>query len=224
MFQLDADVSKDAGTDTASPYGTRSRNRNGNSRPNYAEDKDIDTDTFDFYHGKKEGDSKKASRQAAAAANGDVPRGGVNSRKAGADDTKIGQSENGSKEQQTGGSTVASVMAQAVTTSQPSRKRKATAQSTAPSTNQAVSTNEPSKKVPIATGPQAGISWPETNMLTFENCGARPVDGQMVADDGTVLEPNGSNFPPKCAANPQTWLSVLTQHCRSCVPGVRAAR
>ncbi|KAL2178878.1 uncharacterized protein P884DRAFT_268856 [Thermothelomyces heterothallicus CBS 202.75] len=30
----------------------------------------------------------------------------------------------------------------------------------------------------------------ETNMLTFENCKARPKDGKMIADDGTVLEVN----------------------------------
>ncbi|KAM5351653.1 hypothetical protein ACJ41O_004376 [Fusarium nematophilum] len=181
-------AAKEAGTDTASPYGTRSRNRAGTSRPNYAEDKDIDTDVYDYYHDKKDTESKKSSRQASAAANGDTPRGGANSRKAGTDEAKAGQTGNGSKEQQSGGSSTASTMTQQTGALQPTRKRKATAQSGG-STSQVASANGSSKKA-TASGPPAGISWPETNMLTFDNCKARPVDGRMVADDGTVLEPN----------------------------------
>lgn len=36
-----------------------------------------------------------------------------------------------------------------------------------------------------------GAGFRETNMLSFENCGAKPKDGKMVADDGTVLQHNG---------------------------------
>ncbi|KAF4467451.1 Lid2 complex component snt2 [Fusarium albosuccineum] len=182
-------TAKDAGTDTASPYGTRSRNRTGTSRPNYAEDKDIDTDVYDYYHDKKDHESKKSSRQASAAANGDAPRGGANSRKVVTDEAKTGPSVNSSKEQQSGGSSNASTTTQSAGASQPSRKRKAAAQSAAGSTSQAGSANGSSKKS-TTSGPPAGISWPETNMLTFDDCKARPVDGRMVADDGTVLEPN----------------------------------
>ncbi|KAJ3474568.1 hypothetical protein NLG97_g9785 [Lecanicillium saksenae] len=58
---------KDAGADGAAPYGTRSRNRNGNARPNYAEDKDIEMDNYDYYD-KNQGDGpKKSSRLAATA-------------------------------------------------------------------------------------------------------------------------------------------------------------
>ncbi|KLU82064.1 hypothetical protein MAPG_01143 [Magnaporthiopsis poae ATCC 64411] len=53
---------KDAAGSTASPYGTRSRNRNGSSRPNYAEDKDIDMEIFELYPGRADDDAKKASR------------------------------------------------------------------------------------------------------------------------------------------------------------------
>src|SRR4051812_47392136 len=42
MDRLSSAASKDGAGGTASPYGTRSRNRNGGARPNYAEDKDID--------------------------------------------------------------------------------------------------------------------------------------------------------------------------------------
>ena len=189
-------AAKDAGTDTASPYGTRSRNRTGTSRPNYAEDKDIDTDVYDYYHDKKDHDSKKSSRQASAAANGDAPpRGGANSRKAGTDEAKAGQSANASKEQQTGASSNASTTTHSTGPSQPTRKRKAANQS-AGSTGQGASANGSSKKATTASGPTTGISWPETNMLTFDDCKARPVDGRMVADDGTVLEANGNMLSP----------------------------
>lgn len=193
-------MGKDAGGDSASPYGTRSRNRNGSSRPNYAEDKDIDADVYDYYQDKKDGDSKKSSRQASAAANGDAPpRGGAISRKAGTDDTRGVQSQNGPKDQNSSGSNAATPTAQTPTVSQPSRKRKAAAQS-AGSTGQVASASTSSKKAgttaaaaaAAAAASSTGISWPETNMLTFENCKARPDRRRMVADDGTVLEPNGN--------------------------------
>lgn len=55
---------KDA-TTGPSPYGTRSRGRTGRARPNYAEDKDIDSDLFDAAPERKEdGDAKRSTRQA----------------------------------------------------------------------------------------------------------------------------------------------------------------
>ncbi|KAF7559767.1 hypothetical protein G7046_g4367 [Stylonectria norvegica] len=199
---------KDDGGDSAPGYGTRSRNRHGNSRPNYAEDKDIEMDQYDFYHEKKDGDTKKSSRQASAAANananGDVTRGGANPRKAGTDDTKVGLPQNGSKEQHSGGSTTAppttTTMTAAATStavvatqpsgvSQPSRKRKAAAQSSGP-TAPTASSNALTRKAGTAAAQELGISWPDTNMLTFDNCNARPDNRRLVADDGTVLEPN----------------------------------
>lgn len=183
-------LAKDAGIDTASPYGTRSRNRTGSSRPNYAEDKDIETDVYDYYHDKRDGDSKKSSRQASAAVNGDAPRVNATSRKAGAEDGRTAQLQNGTKEQQSGGSTTPSANAQAASVSQTSRKRKANTQP-AGSTSQPAPTSSSVKKNGAVAVQQMGISWPDTNMLTFENCNARPDNRRMVADDGTVLEPNG---------------------------------
>lgn len=217
-------MAKDAG-DTASPYGTRSRNRNGSSRPNYAEDRDIDADLYDFYHEKKEGaDSKKSSRQAsaaasvAAAANGDTPKA-ANSRKAGTDESRGGQSQNGTKDGHAAGASAAPTSTQHSGTSGSSRKRKAGGHSGG-SSGQAAASNGSSKKkaaaeaaaasaaasasasttataaaTPTASGTPAGISWPDTNMLTFEKCRSRPVDGAMLADDGTVLRPNGNARP-----------------------------
>ncbi|RGP81534.1 lid2 complex component snt2 [Fusarium longipes] len=182
-------AAKDASADAASGYGTRSRNRNGTSRINYAEDRDIDADVYDYYHDKKDGDSKKTSRQSSAAVNSDAPRGGASSRKAVIDEAKAAQSANAPKEQQSGGSNNASTSTQPPAASQPTRKRKVAGNSAGP-TNQATSTTSSTTKKVTNSGTAAGISWPETNMLTFENCKGQPVDGQMVADDGTVLEPN----------------------------------
>ncbi|KAK4205314.1 hypothetical protein QBC40DRAFT_292144 [Triangularia verruculosa] len=55
-----AAAAKDAAGEKASPYGTRSRNRTGAARPNYAEDRDLDMDLFEPAH-KKDTDSKKAA-------------------------------------------------------------------------------------------------------------------------------------------------------------------
>ncbi|RFN46671.1 lid2 complex component snt2 [Fusarium flagelliforme] len=183
-------AAKDASVDAAAGYGTRSRNRNGTSRVNYAEDRDIDTDVYDYYQDKKDGDSKKTSRQSSAAVNSDAPRASASSRKAGTDESKATQSANASKEQQSGGSNSASTTTQSAAVSQPTRKRKVAGNS-AGSTNQATSTTTSSTtKKATNLGTAAGISWPDTNMLTFEKCKGRPVNGQMVADDGTVLGPN----------------------------------
>ncbi|KAK3394699.1 hypothetical protein B0H63DRAFT_517801 [Podospora didyma] len=61
-----AAASSSTSKDTASPYGTRSRNRTS-LRPNYAEDKDIDVDIFELYPERREDDPKKiATRHAAS--------------------------------------------------------------------------------------------------------------------------------------------------------------
>ncbi|KAK5990368.1 Lid2 complex component snt2-like protein [Cladobotryum mycophilum] len=196
---------KDAVTDVAAPYGTRSRNRNGNNRPNYAEDKDIEMDMYDYYPSdKKESDGgKKSSRQSNAATNGETTRANGVSRKATVDDTKNGSNQNGHRDQSSGGggggggAAAAAVStlqaAPASNAAQPSRKRKAAGgQAASASAAAAAVSAAPSKKsaVGIAVQTPPGMNWPDTNMLTFENSKGIPENGRMVADDGTVLEPN----------------------------------
>lgn len=177
---------KDAAADLAAPYGTRSRNRNGSSRPNYAEDKDIDSDVYDYYHDKKEGDVKKPPRIAGAAGSSDTARGEPSLRKLTADEHRTGSARNGLKEQDSSSVNGSSSQAMpAAAPTQASRKRKAAGQ------QQNGSSTASTKKVGNA-AQQPGLSWPETNMLTFENCNSRPKNGQMVADDGTVLGANGN--------------------------------
>jgi hypothetical protein len=99
-----ASLDKDAAAEMAAGYGTRSRNRTGNARPNYAEDKDYDVEMYDFDHGKNQQDPKKGARQASGAANGETTaRGSGGSRKSLPDDAiKAVSSQAGasSKEQQ----------------------------------------------------------------------------------------------------------------------------
>jgi hypothetical protein len=226
-------ASKDGAAGTASPYGTRSRNRNGASRPNYAEDKDIDMDLFDSYPDRRDDDSRKtltrqaslsnaAAAAAASAAQAATPRSAnAASRKPlpSSDDAKQHHTtpqhsaakenhHNGNhRASPTASSTANGVAANGTTKS---KKRKADPASTAsgsqtPSAHQAGSTgvNKRHKAdshggngIGTTNGNSANRSardggYGETNMLTFESCGARLKDGKMVADDGTVLEVNG---------------------------------
>ncbi|KAG8419825.1 putative PHD type zinc finger protein with BAH domain-containing protein [Metarhizium acridum] len=170
----------------AAGYGTRSRNRGGNARINYAEDKDIDMDVYDYYDKKDQDVPKKSSRKSDVAANGDGAARAVVSRRAAAEEARaVGASnQNGSKSSTPSGVGVgvgggASQGAPTSGAAQGSRKRKAAAAN-------AVSTRKAGQM-----GQLEGTPMPETNMLTFENCNHRPdANGCMVADDGTVLEPN----------------------------------
>lgn len=197
-------ASKETGTGTASPYGTRSRNRNGASRPNYAEDKDLDVEMFE--PDRREDDSKKTGRQAGGSANASQgaaaaprPSNGSSSRKP--LPTESSHHHAASKEQNststsTGNSTPAVASSTPVPSAQPSRKRKAaTSQASTPVGNhvQRSSSNGPAATVQKrpAVVSRNGIGYSETNMLTFENCAGKPKNGKMIADDGTVLEVNG---------------------------------
>ncbi len=62
----DASTSSTPGAGTPH-YGTRSRNRTGGARPNYAEDKDLDMELFEMYPERREDEPKKPSLRNAAA-------------------------------------------------------------------------------------------------------------------------------------------------------------
>ncbi|XWW92097.1 hypothetical protein V2A60_000019 [Cordyceps javanica] len=209
---------KDVGADGAAPYGTRSRNRNGNARPNYAEDKDIEMDNYDFYD-KTQGEApKKSSRLAtstststststtassSAATNGGETSGRVaaGGRKPltgsapGSDDSKTAASQShgaaGSNGHASGGASASSSVVV-------SRKRKAVngsaaqAATAAASTTTSTASGQSARRAVSSSTAQStpAAIWPDTNMLTFENCKARPQNGRLVADDGTVLQAN----------------------------------
>lgn len=187
---------RDAGADGAAPYGTRSRNRGGNSRPNYAEDKDIEMDNYEYYDKNTNEAPKKSSRLAASTTNADAPRAVAGPRKplattAPGDDSKAAQSpaanSNANSNGQTAGAGAAS--SSSSTSIAASRKRKAT---NVPATQPAVTA--PALRRTANTVQNTTSAWPDSNMLTFDNCKSRPQNGRMVADDGTVLEANGNTL------------------------------
>ncbi|KAK0731604.1 hypothetical protein B0H67DRAFT_80010 [Lasiosphaeris hirsuta] len=203
-------ASKDAAGGTASPYGTRSRNRTSAVRPNYAEDIEMELD--EVVPERREDDSaKKASTRhslsssAAAAAAPRAVNGSSRKPLPSSDDSKHGASQHNIKEHHRQSPAV-TYAASGPTTNGPitkSKKRKAEPTSTnsgsqtasAPTTHPSVVQKRGGHSNHTAgSGSGANSSsrsgYGETNMLTFESCGARLTDGKMVADDGTVLEVN----------------------------------
>lgn len=201
------DASGGTAVETPSPYGTRSRNRTGNSRPNYAEDKDNDLD-FECAPPKKAGDSKKSTRQSNASAtttNAEKNQNGAHKKSLPVDEAKNATSQNGSKDNAPAptapAASAAGVTSAAPTASQSSKKRKAGAQSGNGSNGasgepqQVVSQSSTATVLAKRLGGQGTMfsnGYAETNMLSFENCKSKPnKDGKLVSDSGTILAPNG---------------------------------
>ena len=172
---LDAAMANDNST-----YGTRSRNRTGNARPNYAEDQDMDFELAAPTTGAHATKKKAANEPAVSGAeakrvqefkgllsvNGNAP---ANANGAGA------------KESTPGSHGVASAV---------SKKRKATAASTA-LTQTPPASNSPAPAVARkATAPSAMAR--ETNVMTFsKHRSCLNKKGELIADDGTKLCVNG---------------------------------
>jgi hypothetical protein len=187
-----------SGTGGAAPYGTRSRNRTGTNRPNYAEDKEFDVD-FEVAGSSKEG--RKAARGAdtAPATTVDGGRSANNTRKnqgPEADQTVAGQSHY--KDPIPGTSTFSANPGPSAPAGQSSKKRKANGQ---PATNGLQPHMQISNQgtVPAVTrrasiAAQGLAGSRETNMLSFDDCGSRLKDNKLFADDGTVLEVNGELY------------------------------
>jgi len=192
--------SKDGGNvETPSPYGTRSRNRTGNSRPNYAEDKDQELD-FDYPAPKKTNEAKKSTRlsNVSTATSSDTQRANGPPRKTTApDEVKNSTPQTAPKESASTSQDPAAQMANgSAAASQPPKKRKVGAQSgngesQHQGTSQSTTVVAASKR--LAAQAQNANGYAPTNMLSFENIKSMPKDGKMIADDGTVLAPNGKS-------------------------------
>lgn len=211
-----------ASAETASPYGTRSRNRTGQSRPNYAEDKDVDMDYYEPPPEKRSVSKRVVSQATSAASDGEQPQR-QNARRplpGGADGpaTKAAPKDDAAA---AGGKTSPASSSQAQPTASSatsnSKKRKSGANSGLSNSNSqpaaaasAPATNGTSKRpAPTsASTPGTGASSPmpplppgyhrgyaESNMMTFENSGALLKNGKLIADDGTTLERNGKPSP-----------------------------
>lgn len=174
-------------TGSATPYGTRSRNRTGASRPNYAEDKELDAE-FEI-PATKENSSRKGRPIDTSAS--DTARSTNPNRKAPVPgDDQITNAPNHQKDPIPGTSTFSANPTVTTAPATNSKKRKAAAhqmqQASSPSTFPVQTvTRRASMVAQVASG------FRETNMLTFENCAGRLKGKKLIADDGTILEVNG---------------------------------
>ncbi|KAI5205647.1 hypothetical protein E4T38_04235 [Aureobasidium subglaciale] len=174
----------------AMPYGTRSRNRAGNPRPNYAEDQDMDFEV-------PPPPAKPASAKNVTANQQDAidPRTTIVepsfARVNGTDHDERSPSASG-KETIPGTSAFSTV---------PPKKRKAAgvantaivASGSGNTTTNAVA--QPTTKRPASSMPLANMS-PESNMMTFEKSKGVLRKGGLVSDDGQILYVNGQSIRP----------------------------
>ena len=185
--------SKDSEENGAAPYGTRSRNRPGRSRPNYAEDTEMD---FEMTAASTNGNaSEPPSRDSAAAES--AQSSGVSGKKVSGSaqgNASWGNSgpnpkDNPANPNISGAPSV--TPANPPSTAQPTttKRRKNAA---------ATNGNHQTAPAPSQSGAKRGNqimvaanSARETNMLTFENTGAMLKNGHMEADDGQTVSING---------------------------------
>lgn len=184
----------------AAPYGTRSRNRPGRSRINYAEDTEMDFE-MTVPASTNGNAADPPSRSSVAAESGQPPV--VSGRKgagAGPGSAPWGISGPNAKDNQANlsisGSSATTPAAQA-NTAQPTTKRRKNAAKDATNGVQAGAT-APSQTT--KRGAQAQVQAPaaptapytrESNMMTFEFSGAMLKDDRLQADDGQTVSVNG---------------------------------
>ncbi|KAI9679914.1 MAG: putative PHD type zinc finger protein with BAH domain-containing protein [Caeruleum heppii] len=192
-----ADVTAVGGN--ASPYGTRSRNRAGGSRPNYAEDRELDAE-LDL-NATSNGVSTNTklgqtpSSTAAITHLADPSTSGISTRRASAAVSAstgavspANQNPSTSRDYIPGTSTF-SVNPAASVAAPPSKKRKAVGSNPATS-GPGTATGGHSASQPVtrrhSTAPGSG-SLRDTNMLSFEHSQGYLKHGRLKADDGTAL-------------------------------------
>lgn len=179
-----------------SPYGTRSRNKAGNARPNYAEDREVDTE-YDWVAAKK-------SQASGGAVPSGPPQAGDSDRSTGVNTRRSSNTAPASATSKAGppanakdgipGTSSFSVNAEAIASPVPtaSKKRKAPGGGVAASTASQTSGQAASHGASRRANAAASVArHRETNMLTFENSQGYLKDGKLKADDGTVLGING---------------------------------
>ncbi|KUJ22242.1 uncharacterized protein LY89DRAFT_574599 [Mollisia scopiformis] len=184
---------KDASNSSAGvPYGTRSRNRTGNSRPNYAEDKEIDIE-LEVVAPPFQSSARKAKAAEPAPMVMDSGRPISTSRKGpGGEAEQSVLMQNHYREPIPGTSTFSANPAAAPNSHNGSKKRKAANQTPASHQSQMSIPNlgphSTTRGASIAA--QGNGTVQDSNMLTFEACQGRPTGKTLHADDGTILEVN----------------------------------
>ena len=176
-----------------SPYGTRSRNRTGSYRPNYAEDRELDVDC-EWSSSKKSHPTSTAANQPQAIDTEKTSSTGTRRQTANSVASaavKAGPTgATNSKDFIPGMSTFSVHSEASVNTPPHSRKRKAPgSNSTANNTSGHVSTHSATRKashaIPSVGGPR------ESNMFSFEISQGYLKHGKLKADDGTLFGVNG---------------------------------
>ncbi|KAL8873980.1 MAG: hypothetical protein Q9174_000634 [Haloplaca sp. 1 TL-2023] len=180
-----------------SPYGTRSRrNRTGNARPNYAEDREVDMDyEWAAKSNKARGSSTSASSTNAQGDENDSA--GVSTRRRSLTTAvpPVAAKSIGSitpKDPLPGTSTFSVHAESGVTSQPPSKKRKAPGTVPAASTTVS-STSTPTASHAVSRKPLTSSSvygQRTTNLLSFESSKAFLKNGELIADDGTVIAIN----------------------------------
>ncbi len=159
------------GDNAASGYGTRSRNRTGGARPNYAEDKELDLEIEAL---SKPSRASKRSTAAVSEQQQPVATGFA--------------SVNGSSTSEKPAESAPAPVATPAPAPAPSKKRKHPGSNhtvATPSASTSASRTKPATSVPFK-------GYVETNMMGFSRFASKlNAKKQLVADDGTVIQANG---------------------------------
>ena len=178
-----------------SPYGTRSRNRAGTNRINYAEDREMDNE-YEWSSTKKAQIASTTPSSAQASENDKTSTSARRRSLQGAAPSTSTRSNGviaGANKDHIPGTSSFSVNSDTNGASHPlSKKRKA------PGTHAASSQPSPPNSASTSTrlahhAPPLSGTNRETNMLTFETSQGFLKHGKLVADDGTRLGINGEN-------------------------------
>lgn len=196
----------DAASNAAAPYSTRSRGRReGAPRPNYAEDVEMDFELTSPAPGTKSTAHSTKRSTAISSVNGS-PSVATDSEKGPATSTRKGQSTAANA---TANGTQANAAAKEPIPGTSTFSANATNSNNASSASSASSASRKRKHPPSgATGANPSGSAKRvvsstsgykhdirlSNMMTFENSGARLRNGKLKADDGTTLEVNGKLY------------------------------
>ena len=185
-------------TTGTSPYGTRSRNRTGNPRPNYAEDREPEME-YEWSSTKKPHASSGPSMPTTAQSGDSDKPLAANTRRS-STTVPIALPTNNKvplpslqKDHLPGMSSFSVNPEPSTAPPAPSRKRKAPGNVPAlPQTSSAVTqTPAPIISRRTAAVPPHPKACRETNLMTFETCQGYLKNGKLKADDGTILAVNG---------------------------------
>ena len=184
----------------AAPYGTRSRNRPGRSRINYAEDTEMDFEMT--APASTNGNASDPPSRSSVAAESVQPLGVSGKKGAGAGQGSAPWGNSGPNPKDTqanlsiSGSSATTPAAQTNTAQPATKRRKNAAKDVANGTQASAAAPSQATKRGAQAQVQAPAAVPytrESNMMTFEFSGALLKDGHLQADDGQIVSVNGKS-------------------------------